>query len=57
MTILKTKGKDIIDASHYLKSLGKLNIPRPTFKDIRLSMIGSFDGEGYYDEIVVPVDK
>lgn len=57
LTILKTKGKDLIDATFYLKNLAKLNIPKPTFTDIRLSMIGTFDGEGYYDEIVVPVDK
>ncbi len=57
LTILKAKGKDIIDATVYLKNLGKLNIPKPSFSDIRLSMIGSFDGEGYFDEIVVPVDK
>ena len=49
LTLLKIKGEDIIDATQYLKQLGKLNIPRPSFTDIRLSMIGSFDGEGFYD--------
>ena len=57
LTLLKTKGNDIIDATTYLKQLGKLTIPKVTFADIRLSIIGSFDGEGYYDQIVVPVDK
>jgi hypothetical protein len=49
LTILKTEGKDIIDATLYLKSMAKINIPKPTFNDIRMSMIGTFDGEGYYD--------
>lgn len=57
MTVLKAKGDDIIDATAYLKQLNKLNIPKATFSDIRMSMIGSFDGNGYYDELVVPVDK
>lgn len=57
LTLLKAKGEDIIDATTYLKQLNKLNIPKATFTDIRLSMIGSFDGEGYYDEFVIPVDK
>ena len=57
LTLLKTQGNDIIDATAYLKQLGKLQIPKVSFADIRLSMIGSFDGEGYFDEIVVPVDK
>lgn len=57
LTILKTKNNDIIDATQYLKQTSKLVIPKVNFSDIRLSMIGSFDGEGYYDELVVPVDK
>jgi 2'-5' RNA ligase len=57
LTLLKTKNNDIIDATTYLKQLAKLNIPRPVFSDIRLSVIGSFDGEGYFDEVVAPVDK
>jgi hypothetical protein len=57
LTLLKAKGEDIIDATAYLKQFNKLNIPKATFTDIRLSMIGSFDGEGYYDEFVIPVDK
>lgn len=57
LTILKTKGEDIIDATAYLKSLAKLNIPKVTFSDMRMSMIGTFDGKGYFDEMVFPVDK
>ncbi len=57
LTILKTKGEDLIDAGMYLKALAKLNIPKVTFADMRLSVIGSFDGKGYYDEMVFPVDK
>ena len=49
LTILKTKGGDIIDATAYLKQMAKLSIPKVQFSDIRLSMIGTFDGEGYYD--------
>ena len=57
LTILKTKGDDIIDATMYLKQLAKFSIPRVNFSDIRLSMLGSFDGEEYYDDFVIPVDK
>jgi len=57
LTILKTKGDDIIDATPYLKALSILNIPKVTFTDMRLSVVGSFDGKGYYDEMVFPVDK
>ena len=57
LTILKTKNNDIIDATQYLKQTSKLAIPKVNFSDMRLSMIGSFDGEGYYDEVVIPVDK
>lgn len=57
LTILKTKGEDIIDATNYLKSLAKLNIPKVTFSDIRMSMIGSFDGKNYFDEMVFPLEK
>lgn len=57
MTILKTKGDDLIDAAPYLKGLAKLNIPKVTFSDMRLSVVGSFDGNGYFDEMVFSVDK
>ena len=57
LTILKTNNNDIIDATQYLKQTSKLAIPKVNFSDIRLSMIGSFDGEGYYDEVIIPVDK
>ena len=57
LTILKAKGEDIIDATMYLKQLAKFTIPRVNFSDIRMSMLGSFDGEEYYDEFVIPVDK
>jgi hypothetical protein len=54
---LKTKGEDIIDATTYMKQLSKFSVPRLNFSDMRLSMIGTFDGESYYDEFVFPVDK
>jgi 2'-5' RNA ligase len=57
LTILKTKGEDLIDATDYLKSLNKLNIPKVTFTDIRMSMIGTFDGSGYFDEMMFPLEK
>ena len=57
LTILKTKGDDIIDATTYLKQLAKLWIPKVNFSDIRLSMLGTFDGDEYFDEFVIPVDK
>lgn len=57
LTILKTKGKDIIDATQYLKTFSKLNVGKVPVTDIRLSMIGSFDGEDYYNECVVPADR
>ena len=49
LTILKTKDKDLIDATPYLKMFNKLNIGKTAINDIRLSAIGSFDGEKYYD--------
>ena len=55
LTLLKTKGEDIIDATAYLKQFAKINVPKVSFSDIRLSCIGSFDGESYYDEIVIPL--
>jgi len=57
VTILQTKGDDLIDAGPYLKGLAKLNIPKVTFSDMRLSVVGSFDGKGYFDEMVFPIDK
>ena len=44
LTILKTNGDDLIDAGTYLKALAKLNIPKVGFGDLRLSVVGSFDG-------------
>ena len=49
LTVLKTKGNDIIDASLYLKQMNKLTIPKANFQDVRMSVIGSFDGENYFD--------
>ena len=49
VTILKTKDGDIIDATEYMRQLNKLTILRPHFSDMRMSMLGSFDGERYYD--------
>ena len=44
LSILKTKGKDLIDATPYLKMFSKLNIGKTGVNDIRLSAIGSFNG-------------
>ncbi len=34
----------------------KLNLGRVAINDIRMSILGSFNGEGYFDELVVPAD-
>ena len=57
LTLLKTKGKDIIDASDYLKKLGKLNFGKTGVSRVAMSAIGSFDGEQYYDEFSVSAAK
>ena len=57
LTLLKAKGDDIIDATTYLKQLAKFSIPKVNFSDIRMSMLGTFDGKEYFDEFVIPVDK
>jgi len=57
LTILKTKGKDLIDGTQYLKTFSKLNIGKFPVTDIRLSIIGSYDGESYFDEYIIPADK
>jgi len=49
LTILKAKGKDLIDATQYLKMFSKINIGKVGVSEICLSAIGSFDGEKYYD--------
>lgn len=57
LTILKTKNeKEFIDATQYLRTFNKLNLGRVGITDIRLSMIGSFDGEAYFDEFVIKAE-
>lgn len=57
LTLLKTKSeKEFIDATQYLRTFSKLNLGRVPITDMRLSAIGSFDGEGYYDEVIMPAD-
>jgi hypothetical protein len=57
LTILKTKNeKEFIDATQYLRMFNKLNLGRVGISDIRMSMIGSFDGEGYFDELIIPAE-
>jgi hypothetical protein len=34
----------------------KLNLGRVGINDIRMSILGSFDGEAYFDELVIPAD-
>lgn len=57
LTILKTKNeKEFIDCTQYLRMFSKLNIGKVPISDIRMSMLGSFDGESYFDEVIVPAD-
>ena len=49
LTLMKTNNNDLIDATAYLKQLQKLQVPKVSFSDLRMSMIGTFDGEGYFD--------
>ena len=50
VTILKTKGKDLIDGEPYLKMFGKLNLGRIQIKQVTMSVVGSFNGKEYFNE-------
>jgi hypothetical protein len=53
ITLLKTKGGDIIDATPYIKMFNKINLGKTNVPEIRMSILGSFDGENYFDEFAV----
>lgn len=53
MTILKTEGKDLIDAAPYIKAFGKMNLGRININKIAISVIGSSNKDGsYFNEFV-----
>lgn len=53
MTILKTEGKDLIDAAPYIKAFGKVNLGKISINKIAMSMIGSSNKDGsYFNEFV-----
>ncbi len=52
VTILETKGQDLIDASPYTKMFGKVNFGKININKISLSILGTATNEGYYDEFV-----
>jgi len=41
VTILKTKGKDLIDGAPYIKAFSKINFGKININKIALSMIGT----------------
>lgn len=53
VTFLKTKNNDIIDAGPYLKLFSKLNLGKVNIPEIRLSMIGTFEDNDYFNEYIV----
>jgi hypothetical protein len=44
VTIMRTKGNDLIDGAPYIKAFSKLNFGKININKIALSMIGSGDG-------------
>jgi hypothetical protein len=42
----------LIDGAPYLKAFGKINLGKINLNKIAMSMMGSFDGKGYFDEFV-----
>jgi len=52
VTILKTKGKDLIDGAPYIKTFGKINFGKININKIALSVIGTGSENGYFDEFV-----
>ena len=53
ISLLRTKGDDLFDFTEYLKTLNKITIPKATTSEIRLSVIGSHDGNDYFNEEIV----
>lgn len=53
VTILKTKGKDLIDAAPYIKAFGKINFGKIGINKIAMSVVGSSNENGsYFNEFV-----
>ena len=55
VTLLQTKGQDLIDATPYMKLFGKVNFGKININKIALSIMGASGKNGYYDEFVYEV--
>lgn len=56
MSILKTKGKDLVDAKEYLAAFKNLSFTGLNVNQFRISVVKSFKEEkGFYDDRVVNV--
>lgn len=56
ITILKTKGKDLVDAKEYLTAFKNLSFTGLPVNEFRISVIGSFvPGKGFYNDRVIGV--
>lgn len=56
VTILKTKGKDLVDAKEYLAAFKNLSFTGLAINEFRISVIGSFSKDkGFYNDRVVSV--
>ena len=53
ISLLRTKGEDIYDFTDYLVTLKDINLAKVQVSEVRLSMIGSFDGEDFFNEQIV----
>lgn len=56
MTILRTQGKDLVDAKDYLKTFKEVVGPSVPVGEVRIAVLGSYrPGHGFYDERVIKV--
>lgn len=56
VSILKTRGKDLVDAKEYLVAFKNLAFSGMPVGEFRISVIGSFDKErGFYNDKIVNV--
>jgi hypothetical protein len=55
VTILETKGEDLVDAALYMKMFGKVNFGKVNINKIAMSILGTGGKDGYFDEFVYEV--
>lgn len=56
VTILRTQGKDLVDAKDYLKTFKEVVGPSVPVGEVRIAVLGSYrPGHGFYDERVIKV--